>query len=101
MNTTLATSITTAAETSGGAWLLPLIGIVIAAVLIGAVWWGIKRRRTMRPGRTAPAESTPGTTATPPPADPGDFAGDHGRHRGPHDFPGYGNIGDGGEKRDG
>ncbi|MFD3874100.1 DUF6479 family protein [Streptomyces sp. NPDC058623] len=99
MNTTLEPSLTTAAETSGGAWLLPLIGIVIAAMLVAAVWWGIKRRRTMRTGRTVPGGSAPGTTATPPPADPGDFAGHQG-HRGPHDFPGYGNIGDGGEKRD-
>ncbi|MFF3019361.1 DUF6479 family protein [Streptomyces sp. NPDC057939] len=100
METTLEPAITTAAETSGGAWLLPLIGIVVAVMLIAAVGWGIRRRRTLRTGPTESGPSAPGTTATPPPADPGDFSGGRG-HAGPHDFPGYGNIGDGGEKRDG
>ncbi|WP_406179136.1 DUF6479 family protein [Streptomyces sp. NBC_01006] len=75
------------------------IGVIVTALLICAVWWGIRRRAAQPP---------PGSTATPrgpardvhgPEADGRAFPTDGGR-RTTHDFKGYGNLGTPGREDD-
>lgn len=73
-------------------FVLLVIGVIVTALLVGAVWWGIRRRSSSRAGRGA---ATPGhRAASPARPDPGgaDFP-DDGSRRTAHEMKGYGNIG--------
>ncbi|WTQ63429.1 DUF6479 family protein [Streptomyces sp. NBC_00161] len=68
------------------------IGVIVTALLVCAVWWGIRRRA---------AEPPPGSTATPrdpvrdvhrPEVDGTEFPAD-GSRRTAHELKGYGNLG--------
>ncbi|WP_078978344.1 DUF6479 family protein [Embleya scabrispora] len=66
--------------------------LLIAVLLIIPVVSGVRRRRRPPP---APPQGLP-TESTPHPRDPGRESADvprDGRRRGPHEMPGYGNLG--------
>ncbi|MBT2471528.1 hypothetical protein J7E97_27605 [Streptomyces sp. ISL-66] len=77
-------------------FVLLVIGVLITALLIGAVWWGIKRRTSSRTGRET---ATPGRRAARPDAGGADFP-DDGSRRTAHEMKGYGNIGTRGTEDD-
>lgn len=79
---------------------LVVIGTVLTALLILAVWWGIRRRA---------AEPAPGSGATPrraapagePPEADGTEFPDDGSRRTAHELKGYGNLGTPGTENEG
>ncbi|MFE2928967.1 DUF6479 family protein [Streptomyces goshikiensis] len=78
---------------AAGAGLLA-VGVAVALLLVGAVWWGI-RRRAAQPPAGSPSRQTarrPHRAAEYREPDPEAFPGG-GERLSPHEMKGYGNLG--------